>query len=167
ADLAPHLVGVSAAPERARAFGCGEVFGFADWVGGRFSLWSAVGLSCAIGLGWEAFADLLDGAAAMDAHFREAPLGRNAPVLLALAQTFNVAAGRRARTVAPYAHRLRLLPAFLQQLEMEANGQSVGPDGRPAPGPTCPVVFGEPGTNGQHAFFQLLHQGAEVIPAEF
>lgn len=167
ADLAPHLVGVSAAPERARAFGCGEVFGFADWVGGRFSLWSAVGLSCAIGLGWEAFAELLEGAAAMDRHFQEAPSERNGPVLLALAQAFNVAAGRPARTVAPYAHRLRLLPAFLQQLEMESNGKRVGPDGRPVAGPTCPVVFGEPGTNGQHAFFQLLHQGTEVIPAEF
>ena len=166
-DVSAHHVGVSAAPERARAFGCGEVFGFADWVGGRFSLWSAVGLSVACGLGWVAFERLLAGARAMDAHFRTAPLERNVPVLMALAQAFNVAAGRNARTVAPYAHRLRLLPSFLQQLEMESNGKRVGPDGRLVAGDTCPVVFGEPGTNGQHAFFQLLHQGTAVIPAEF
>ena len=165
-DVSAHLVGVSAAPERARAFGCGEVFGFADWVGGRFSLWSAVGLSVACGLGWDGFERLLAGARAMDAHFRSAPLKRNAPVLMALAQAFNVAAGRNARTVAPYAHRLRLLPSFLQQLEMESNGKRVGPDGRPV-GATCPVVFGEPGTNGRLAYFQLLHQGTSVIPAEF
>jgi len=166
-DLAGHLVGVSAAPDKARAFGCGEVLGFADWVGGRYSLWSAVGVSLAIGLGWEAFDRLLSGARAMDSHFLSAPLARNAPVVLGLAQAFNVAAGRTARTVAPYAHRLRLLPSFLQQLEMESNGKRVRADGAPVEGATCPVVFGEPGTNGQHAFFQLLHQGTEVVPAEF
>ena len=165
--LAEHLVGVSAAPERARAFGCGEVLGFSDWVGGRYSLWSAVGVSLAISLGWDAFDRLLSGGRAMDDHFLSTPLERNAPVLMALAQVFNVAAGRSARTVAPYAHRLRLLPSFLQQLEMESNGKRVGADGRPVAGATCPVVFGEPGTNGQHAFFQLLHQGTAVIPAEF
>ncbi len=166
-DLADHLVGVSAAPERARAFGCGEVLGFADWVGGRYSLWSAVGVSLAIGLGWEPFQALLDGARAMDGHFLSAPLERNAPVVLGLAQVFNVTAGRHARTVAPYAHRLRLLPSFLQQLEMESNGKRIRGDGTPVGGSTCPVVFGEPGTNGQHAFFQMLHQGTEIVPAEF
>lgn len=165
--LGAHLIGVSAAPERAKAFGCGQVLGFADWVGGRFSLWSAVGTSLAIALGWEAFERLLAGARAMDVHFREAPPEANAPMLMALAEVFNVAAGRAARTIAPYSHRLRLLPAFLQQLEMESNGKRVGIDGRPVQGSTCPVVFGEAGTNAQHAYFQLLHQGTAVIPAEF
>lgn len=165
--LAAHLVGVSAAPERARAFGCGEVLGFADWVGGRFSLWSAVGTSLAIGLGWNVFERLLAGARSMDRHFQTVPLQESAPVLLALAEVFNVTAGRSARTVAPYSHRLRLLPAFLQQLEMESNGKRIRADGRPVQGPTCPVVFGEAGTNAQHAYFQLLHQGTAVIPAEF
>ena len=163
-----HFIGVTAAPERATAFGCGRTFAFRDWVGGRYSLWSAVSLSCAISLGWDVFQRLLDGAAEMDRHFLEAPLERNAPVLLALAQAFNVdALGRRARTVAPYAHALRRLPAFLQQLEMESNGKRVRRDGSGVEHGTCPVVFGEPGTNGQHAFFQQIHQGPEVVPAEF
>ncbi|WP_374274752.1 glucose-6-phosphate isomerase [Brevundimonas sp.] len=167
-DVRPHLVGVTAAPERAEAFGCGRTFGFRDWVGGRYSLWSAVSLSCVIGLGAEVFDRMLAGAAAMDDHFRTAPLEANAPVMLALAQVWNVdAKGRRARTVAPYAHRLRRLPAFLQQLEMESNGKRVRRDGGVATRGTCPVVFGEPGTNGQHAFFQQIHQGPEVVPAEF
>ncbi len=167
-DVRQHFIGVTAAPEKAEAFGCGRTFAFRDWVGGRYSLWSAVSLSCAIGLGWEAFAGLLDGAAAMDRHFLEAPLEKNAPVLLALAQVFNVdGMGRRARTVAPYAHRLARLPAFLQQLEMESNGKRVTRSGVSVGRGTCPVVFGEPGTNGQHAFFQQIHQGPEVVPAEF
>ena len=168
AGVEKHFIGVTAAPERAGAFGCGRTFAFRDWVGGRYSLWSAVSLSCAIALGWEAFQGLLDGAAAMDRHFVEAPLEANAPVLLALAQIYNVdGRGRLARTVAPYAHQLRRLPAFLQQLEMESNGKRVRRDGTPATHGTCPVVFGEPGTNGQHAFFQQIHQGQEVVPAEF
>ena len=167
-DIRPHLVGVTAAPERAEAFGCGRTFGFRDWVGGRYSLWSAVSLSCVIGLGAKVFDRMLAGAAAMDEHFRSAPLEANAPVMLALAQVWNVdARGRRARTVAPYAHRLRRLPAFLQQLEMESNGKRVRRDGVVVARGTCPVVFGEPGTNGQHAFFQQIHQGPEVVPAEF
>lgn len=165
--LGRHLVGVTAAPERAKAFGCGRTFGFRDWVGGRYSLWSSVGLSCAVGLGWDEFEELLSGAAEMDAHFRTAPLERNAPVLLALAQVWNVAGlDRPARTVAPYAHGLRRLPAFLQQLEMESNGKGVALDGTPVE-TSGPIVFGEPGTNGQHAFFQQLHQGPQVVPAEF
>ncbi|HYF22802.1 MAG TPA: glucose-6-phosphate isomerase [Caulobacteraceae bacterium] len=165
-----HLAAVSTALDQTRAFGVADerVFGFWDWVGGRFSVWSAVGLSCAIGLGWEAFERFLDGAAAMDAHFREAPLARNAPVLLALAQIYNRnALNRGARAVVPYAQRLRLLPDFLQQLEMESNGKRVGPDGRGVAKATAPVVFGDAGTNGQHAFFQLLHQGTDVVPVEF
>jgi glucose-6-phosphate isomerase len=165
--LGRHIVGVTAAPERAEAFGCGRTFAFRDWVGGRYSLWSAVGLSCAVGLGWEVFSEMLDGAAEMDAHFRTAPLDANAPVLMALAQVFNVAGlDRGARTVAPYAHGLRRLPAFLQQLEMESNGKGVTLEGAPVAA-SGPIVFGEPGTNGQHAFFQQLHQGPQVVPAEF
>jgi glucose-6-phosphate isomerase len=163
-----HLIGVTAAPDRAQAFGCGRTFAFRDWVGGRYSLWSAVSLSCAIALGPDAFEDLLVGARAMDEHFLSSPLDRNAPVLMALAQIWNVdGLNRPARTVAPYAHGLRRLPAFLQQLEMESNGKRVHRDGSTATRQTCPVVFGEPGTNGQHAFFQQIHQGPQVVPAEF
>ena len=164
-----RLVAVTAAPEAAAAFGVDpeRIFPFADWVGGRFSLWSAVGLSCAIALGPEAFSGLLGGAAAMDAHFCQAPAGENLPVVLALAHVFNRdILDRPARAVVPYARRLRLLPAFLQQLEMESNGKRVGRDGRPVARPTAGVVFGEPGTNGQHAFFQALHQGTDVIPLD-
>ncbi|MDP3403367.1 MAG: glucose-6-phosphate isomerase [Brevundimonas sp.] len=163
-----HFIGVTAAPDRASQFGCGRTFAFRDWVGGRYSLWSAVSLSCGIALGWDAFEAMLAGAAAMDDHFVSAPLERNAPVLLALAQIYNVdGLNRPARTVAPYAHALRRLPSFLQQLEMESNGKRVHRDGTPVARPTCPVVFGEPGTNGQHAFFQQIHQGPQIVPAEF
>ena len=164
-----HLVAVSAAPETAEAFGApaDQVFGFRDWVGGRYSVWSAVGLSCVIGLGGEVFEALLAGAAAMDAHFRSAPLAANAPVLLALAHIFNRnGLGRPIRAVAPYAQRLHLLPNFLQQLEMESNGKRVTADGRPVAHATAAAVFGDAGTNVQHAFFQLMHQGTDVIPAD-
>jgi len=166
--MTKHFIGVTAAPEKAAAFGCGRTFAFRDWVGGRYSLWSAVSLSCGIALGWDVFERMLAGAAAMDDHFVSAPLERNAPVLLALAQVFNVdGLNRPARTVAPYAHALRRLPSFLQQLEMESNGKRVHRDGTPVTRQTCPVVFGEPGTNGQHAFFQQIHQGPQTVPAEF
>jgi glucose-6-phosphate isomerase len=144
-----------------------KVFAFWDWVGGRFSIWSAVGLSCAIALGFDRFQGFLDGAAAMDAHFTSAPLDRNAPVLMALAQILNRnGLGRSIRAVVPYAQRLRLLPAFLQQLEMESNGKQVTRDGTPVLRATAPSVFGDAGTNGQHAFFQLLHQGTDIIPVD-
>ena len=163
-----HFIGVTAAPDRAREFGCARTFAFRDWVGGRYSLWSAVSLSCVIALGPEVFEALLDGAREMDDHFISAPLEENAPVLLAMAQVWNVdGLNRPARTVAPYAHALRRLPSFLQQLEMESNGKRVHRDGSPVTRQTCPVVFGEPGTNGQHAFFQQIHQGPQVVPAEF
>jgi glucose-6-phosphate isomerase len=165
-----HVAAVSAAPDKAVAFGVDpdRVFAFWDWVGGRFSVWSAVGLSCAIALGWDVFAGFLEGAETMDQHFLQAPLSANAPVLLALAQVLNRdGLGRGARAVAPYAQRLRLLPAFLQQLEMESNGKRIRKDGHPVLRATAPVVFGDAGTNGQHAFFQLLHQGVDVIPVEF
>ncbi|QDH72096.1 glucose-6-phosphate isomerase [Brevundimonas sp. M20] len=163
-----HLIGVTAAPDKARDWGCGRTFGFRDWVGGRYSLWSAVSLSVAVALGWDVFERVLAGARAMDDHFAEADLEKNAPVLLALAQVFNIEGlDRHARTVAPYAHGLRRLPAFLQQLEMESNGKRVKRDGTPVDTATGPIVFGEPGTNGQHAFFQQIHQGPTVVPAEF
>jgi glucose-6-phosphate isomerase len=165
-----NLVAVSAAPEVAHAFGvpADQVFGFRDWVGGRYSVWSAVGLSCAIALGPDAFEALLSGGAAMDDHFRTAPLERNAPVLLALAHVFNRnGLGRPVRAVVPYAQRLHLLPTFLQQLEMESNGKRVTADGRPVRGGTSTTVFADAGTNVQHAFFQMLHQGTDVIPVDF
>jgi len=164
-----NLVAVSAAPDRAQAFGvpADQVFAFWDWVGGRYSLWSAVGLSCAIALGPEVFDRLLAGAAAMDRHFAEAPLDANAPVLLALAHVFNRdAMGRPMRAVIPYAQRLRLFADFLQQLEMESNGKRVDASGQPVARPTAASVFGDAGTNGQHAFFQLLHQGTDIIPLD-
>jgi len=165
-----HLVAVSAAPAVARAFGVpdDQVFGFGEWVGGRYSVWSAVSLSVAVALGYEVFDKLLAGAAAMDAHFLAAPLQANAPVLLALAHVFNRnGLGRPARAVVPYAQRLRLLPAWLQQLEMESNGKRVTQAGAPVAQATATAVFGDAGTNGQHAFFQLLHQGTDVIPVDF
>jgi glucose-6-phosphate isomerase len=164
-----HLAAVSAAPEKAEAFGVdrARVFGFADWVGGRFSVWSAVGLSCAIALGWDVFEAFLAGAAAMDRHFLEAPLAKNAPVLMALAEAWNRnGLGRSVRAVVPYAQRLRLLPDFLQQLEMESNGKRTTREGQPVAEATSCTVFGDAGTNGQHAFFQMLHQGTDVIPVD-
>ena len=165
-----HLLAVSANPKAVADFGVSpdRLFAFRDWVGGRYSVWSAVGLSCAIALGADVFEGFLEGGAAMDAHFLKAPLHANAPVLLALAQAFNRnGMGRAARAVIPYSQRLRLLPSFLQQLEMESNGKRVTPSGEPVAHATAPVVFGEPGTNAQHAFFQMLHQGTDVVPVEF
>jgi len=165
-----QFAAVSANVVEAVKFGVPEnrVFAFWDWVGGRYSVWSAVGLSCAIALGWEAFEGFLAGAAAMDAHFTSTPLEKNAPVLLALAHVLNRnGLGRPNRAVVPYAQRLRLLPAFLQQLEMESNGKSVDLDGAPVARATAASVFGDAGTNGQHAFFQLLHQGTDIIPVDF
>jgi glucose-6-phosphate isomerase len=165
-----HLAAVSAAPDKAQAFGVApdRVFAFWDWVGGRYSLWSAVGLSCAVALGFDVFERLWAGARAMDAHFAAAPLERNAPVLLALAHVFNRnGLNRPIRAVVPYAQRLRLFAPFLQQLEMESNGKRVDAHGRPVKRGTAAAVFGDAGTNGQHAFFQMLHQGTEVIPVDF
>ncbi len=151
------------------AFGipAGRVFPFRDWVGGRFSLWSAIGLSLALALGWDAFAKLLEGARSMDQHFLAAPLERNLPVLLALAEVWHVnGLGYPARAVLPYDERLARLPAHLQQVEMESLGKRVTMAGRPVPRATGPVMFGEPGTNAQHSFIQLLHQGTTPVPAD-
>jgi len=165
-----HLAAISTALDKTAAFGVADerVFGFWDWVGGRYSLWSSVSLSVAVACGWEAFDGFLKGAAAMDAHFATAPLEKNAAVLLALAQVFNRnGLDRRARSVVPYSHRLRRLASFLQQLEMESNGKSVGPDGKPVARGTATVVFGDEGTNVQHAYFQCMHQGTDITPLEF
>ncbi|MDV6332109.1 glucose-6-phosphate isomerase [Asticcacaulis sp. 201] len=165
-----HLAAVSAAPDKTGAYGipADRVFGFKDWVGGRYSLWSAVSLSVIIALGYDVYQRLLDGAHAMDQHFLTAPLEKNAPVLLAAAQLYNrIGLGRTSRAVIPYVHRLRRLAAFLQQLEMESNGKRTSPTGDILKTATCPVVFGDEGTNAQHAFFQMLHQSEDIVPLEF
>jgi glucose-6-phosphate isomerase len=161
-------VGVTTNLPAAAALVISTTFGFWDWVGGRYSLWSAIGLPIAIAVGATGFQALLAGAHAMDQHFAHTPLARNVPVLLGLLDVWqrNFHA-RSSRSVAPYHEGLRRLPAYLQQLEMESNGKCVGHDGRALPYATSPVVWGEPGTNGQHAYFQMLHQGTDVIPVEF
>ncbi|MDE2006463.1 MAG: glucose-6-phosphate isomerase, partial [Rhodospirillales bacterium] len=144
-----------------------HVFGFRDWVGGRYSLWSPVGLVIALAAGWDRFAALLDGAWAMDCHFRDAPFAANLPVLLALAGIWQVnALGCTSHCVLAYDERLRRLPAHLQQLEMESNGKRVALDGTKLSWPTQPVIFGEPGTSAQHSFMQLMHQGPATIPLD-
>ncbi len=167
-DTARHFVGVTTNLEAAAAFGITETFGFWDWVGGRYSLWSAIGLPLAIAIGAEGFRTLLAGARAMDEHFASAPLAENLPVQLGLLDVwYRNFHGFASRSVAPYHQGLARLPAYLQQLEMESNGKGVDLDGRPLPYGTSPVVWGEPGTNGQHAYFQMLHQGTDVVPVEF
>ncbi len=165
-----HFCAVSTALEKCAAFGIApeRIFGFWDWVGGRYSVWSAVGLPVAIAIGAASFRAFLAGGWAMDEHFRAAPLERNLPVLLALAGVWHRdALGYPARAILPYDQRLARFPAYLQQLDMESNGKRVTRAGQPVSCPTGPLVFGEPGTNGQHAFYQLLHQGTDVIPCEF
>ena len=170
AAVGKHFVAVSTNHEAVSEFGidADNVFGFWDWVGGRYSLWSAVGLSIAVALGFERFRALLDGAAAMDAHFRDAPFERNLPVLMALIAVWNrnfLKLGTQ--VIAPYREALARLPAWLQQLEMESNGKRVGRDGRPLAHETTPALWGDVGTNAQHAFFQMLHQGTEIHPVDF
>ena len=165
-----HLAAVSAAPDKTGAYGIApdRVFGFKDWVGGRYSLWSAVSLSVIIALGYDVYERLLEGARQMDQHFLTAPFAENAPILLAAAQIYNrIGLDRPSRAVIPYVHRLRRLAAFLQQLEMESNGKRTSPTGATLTTKTCPVVFGDEGTNAQHAFFQMLHQSEDVVPLEF
>ncbi|QTD46240.1 glucose-6-phosphate isomerase [Ottowia testudinis] len=167
-DVAPHLVAVTARPDVARAFGVGRCLQFADGVGGRYSLWSAIGLPLAIALGADGFRALLAGAHAMDRHFADAPLESNLPVQLGLLDVwYRNFLNASSRCVAPYHHGLRRLPAYLQQLEMESNGKSVDARGRPLAVASAPVIWGEPGTNAQHAFFQMLHQGSDLVPVEF
>lgn len=167
-DTARHFVATTTNVKAAAEFGIATTFGFWDWVGGRYSLWSAIGLPIALAIGAENFRALLAGAHAMDRHFADAPLARNLPALLGLIDVwYRNFHGFTSRSVAPYHQGLRRLPAYLQQLEMESNGKQVDLDGTPLPFGTSPVVWGEPGTNGQHAYFQMLHQGTDVIPVEF
>ncbi len=170
AAVPAHFAAVSTALERTGAFGIPpeRAFGFWDWVGGRYSVWSAVGLPVMIAIGSARFGELLAGAAAMDAHFRSAPFDQNLPVLLGLVGIWHRnACGYASRAVIPYDQRLARFPAYLQQLDMESNGKNVTREGTPVARPTGPVMWGEPGTNAQHAFFQLLHQGTDIIPVEF
>ncbi len=168
AAVGRHFAALTTNIEAASAFGIVTTFGFWDWVGGRYSLWSAIGLPIAIAIGAEGFRSLLAGAHAMDEHFRTAPLERNLPVRLGLLDVwYRNFHGFATRSVAPYSHALRRLPAYLQQLEMESNGKGVDAQGDTLPFATSPVVWGEPGTNGQHAFFQMIHQGPDIVPVEF
>lgn len=170
AAVGHHFCAVSTALDKVAAFGiAGErVFGFWDWVGGRYSIWSAIGLPLMIAIGKDNFGQFLAGGHAIDNHFRSAPFRQNIPMLLGLIGFYhrNVL-GYPSRAILPYDQRLLRFPAYLQQLDMESNGKSVTMDSTPVEGKTGPVVWGEPGTNGQHAFYQLIHQGTDLIPAEF
>jgi len=163
-----HFVALTTNVQAAADFGIRRTLGFWDWVGGRFSLWSAIGLPVAIAIGAAQFRALLDGAHAMDAHFFSSGVEGNLPLRLGLLDVwYRDFCGFSSRCIAPYSHGLRRLTAYLQQLEMESNGKGVTRDGQTLPVRTAPVIWGEPGTNGQHAFFQMLHQGQDVIPVEF
>ena len=167
-DIARHFAALTTNVAAANAFGISTTFGFWDWVGGRYSLWSAIGLPIAISIGAQGFREFLAGAHAMDEHFRTAPLAQNLPVRLALLDVwYRNFHGFTSRSIAPYHSALQRLPAYLQQLEMESNGKRVDAQGEVLPYGTSPVLWGEPGTNGQHAYFQMLHQGTDVVPLEF
>ena len=168
--MARHFVAVSTSEERVRDFGIDpeNMFGFWDWVGGRYSVWSAIGLPVAILVGMDRFERFLAGAHAMDEHFRTAPWGENLPAILGLLRVWYANLfGAPTHAVLAYDYALRLLPAYLQQLEMESNGKRVTRDGLPVGRQTSAVVWGAPGNNGQHAFYQLLHQGTRLVPADF
>ena len=170
AAVGQHYAALSTNAKGVAAFGIApeRMFGFRDWVGGRYSLWSAIGLSIALAAGWDSFQGVLNGAWDMDCHFRDSPLDGNLPVLLALAGIWEVnALDRLAHVVLAYDERLALLPAFLQQLEMESNGKSVTLAGDAVEHATCPVVFGGPGTDVQHSYGQMLHQGTSVVPIDY
>jgi glucose-6-phosphate isomerase len=165
-----HFAAVTANVKAAHGFGITDerIFEFWDWVGGRYSMWSAVGLPIAIAAGMDAFEAMCDGARGMDEHFAGAPFERNMPVMLALLGVwYGDFFGRHAHAVLPYDMRLARFPDYLQQLEMESNGKRVTRQGDVVDYDTCPVVWGSPGTNGQHAFYQMLHQGTQIVPADF
>ncbi len=167
---AEQFIALSTALDKTTEFGIApnRVFGFEDWVGGRYSVWGPIGLPLMIAIGPDAFSAFLQGGAAMDAHFQTASLAQNMPVMLAAAGLWHhQVCGYQTRAVLPYDQRLARLSAYFQQLEMESNGKGVTMDGAPVDGPSGPVVWGEPGTNGQHAFYQLIHQGTQVVPCEF
>ncbi|WP_417248765.1 glucose-6-phosphate isomerase [Celeribacter sp.] len=168
--LSRHFAALSTAKDKTAAFGVDPdlVFGFEDWVGGRYSVWGPIGLSLMLAIGPQRFAEFLRGGQAMDRHFRSASPLENLPVMLALVGLWhNQVCGHATRAVLPYEQRLVRLPAYLQQLEMESNGKRVAMDGSALEYHSGPVVWGEPGTNGQHAFYQLIHQGTRVVPCEF
>jgi len=168
--VADHFVAVSTNAERVTEFGIdtANMFGFWDWVGGRYSVDSAIGLSLMIAIGPERFREFLHGFHLVDQHFRTAPLAENAPVIMAMLGVWYAnGLGYATKAVLPYAEELGRFPAYLQQLDMESNGKSVRLDGSAVVGETGPIVWGEPGTNGQHAFYQLLHQGTRIVPADF
>jgi glucose-6-phosphate isomerase len=170
AAVARHFVAVSTNAAEVSKFGIdtANMFGFWDWVGGRYSLPSAIGLPVMISIGPKNFQRMLNGYHAMDVHFRQTPYERNLPVLLALLGIlYHNGYGAESHAVLPYDQYLARLPAYLQQLDMESNGKSVDRQGQAVIGTTGPVIWGEPGTNGQHAFFQLLHQGTDVTPIDF
>jgi len=170
AAVTDHFAAVSTNLEACAAFGIAEdqIFGFWDWVGGRYSVWSAIGLPIAIAVGYENFALFLKGAATMDSHFRTAPLEENLPVIMGLLGVwYRNVWGFATHAVLPYDQRLSRFAAYLQQQDMESNGKSVTLNGKPVEYETGPIVWGEPGTNGQHAFYQLIHQGTSVIPCDF
>ena len=165
-----HFAALSTAADKTAAFGIdpARVFGFEDWVGGRYSMWGPIGLGLMIAIGGKAFRAFLSGGEAMDRHFRAATPLENIPVMLALTGIWhNQGLGYATRAVLPYEQRLSRLPAYLQQLEMESNGKGVSMDGAALPVHSGPIVWGEPGTNGQHAFYQLIHQGTRIVPCEF
>lgn len=165
-----RLIALTADPDKALEFGVDEtrILPFSETVGGRYSLWSTIGFSAALAVGWDAFESLLEGGAAMDRHFRFAPPERNAPLLAAFVdRLYANAMGAGSRAVFAYDERLRLLPCYLQQLEMESNGKGVRQDGSPAGRATAPVTWGGVGTDAQHAVFQMLHQGTQIVPVEF
>ena len=167
-DVARHFAALTTNVEAAAAFGITTTFGFWDWVGGRYSMWSAIGLPIAMAIGALGFQDFLAGAPAMDQHFQSARLAQNLPVRLGLMDVwYRNFLGYPNRSIAPYHSALRRLPAYLQQLEMESNGKRVDRNGQTLPYGTSPVLWGEPGTNGQHAYFQMLHQGTDIVPLEF
>ncbi|BCO26245.1 glucose-6-phosphate isomerase [Rhodoferax lithotrophicus] len=167
-DIARHFAALTTNVVAAHAFGISTTFGFWDWVGGRYSVWSAIGLPLAIAIGAQGFREFLAGAHDMDEHFRTAPLEQNLPVRLGLLDVwYRNFHHFTSRSVAPYHSALKRYPAYLQQLEMESNGKRVDAEGQALPYATSPVVWGEPGTNGQHAYFQMLHQGTDVVPVEF
>lgn len=169
-DAYGRMIALTAAPDKAVEWGIDEtrVLPFAESVGGRYSLWSSIGFPAALALGWDAFEELLEGAAEMDRHFRFTPLAANAPVLAAFADLYYTQVrGCETRAVFAYDQRLALLPSYLQQLEMESNGKRVTADGQPVEWPTSPITWGGVGTDAQHAVFQLLHQGTHLVPVEF
>ena len=170
AKSSTHFIALTAAPDNAISYGIPkhQILEFAEWVGGRYSLWSSIGLSIAISIGYDGFLDMLDGAREMDQHFKTAPMEKNMPVVMALLGIwYSNFLGAQSTAVIPYCERLGLLPSYLQQLDMESNGKSTQLNGKSVSYDTGAILWGQTGTNGQHAFFQLLHQGTRLVPIDF